>query len=71
MAFSDRGLTMISARGSEKDLRSSYCERFARELEPGSLPARLRRQVVDALSGEGPQEEDLAGWARSLVHEAS
>ena len=53
VAFSERGLTMISARGSEKDLKSRYCERFARELKPGTLPARLRRQVEGALSGEG------------------
>jgi len=53
VAFSDRGLTMIHAEGSDTEFRERYASRFARELCPGSLPDRLRRQVVAALSGEG------------------
>lgn len=53
VAFSDRGLTMIHADGSDEQFRERYASRFAHELCAGSLPDRLRRQVVAALSGEG------------------
>lgn len=52
VAFSTRGLTMIHAGGSADELRARYAGRCARELEPETLPERLRRQVVAALSGE-------------------
>jgi O-6-methylguanine DNA methyltransferase len=56
IAFSERGLTMITAAGSDEEFRSRYCDRFAKELKSGSLPDRLRRQVVSALSGEGVEK---------------
>lgn len=56
VAFSEKGLTMITAVGSDKEFRSRYCDRFAKELKAGSLPDRLRRQVVAALSGEGVEK---------------
>jgi O6-methylguanine-DNA--protein-cysteine methyltransferase len=53
VAFSDRGLRMIT-RGADPDqFREAYARRFGRELAPATLPERLRKQVVAALSGEG------------------
>ncbi len=53
VAFSDRGLTMIHACGSEDDFRERYAEHSDRELTHAELPQRLRDQVVAALEGRG------------------
>ncbi|HEY3052857.1 MAG TPA: methylated-DNA--[protein]-cysteine S-methyltransferase [Thermoanaerobaculia bacterium] len=53
VAFSDRGLRMIKIGESPDEFRAQYRQRFGRELVPASLPERLRKQVVAALSGEG------------------
>lgn len=53
VAFSDRGLTMIHAGGSEEEFRSRYCDRLDRGLEPDTLPEKLARQVSAALTGAG------------------
>jgi O-6-methylguanine DNA methyltransferase len=52
-AFSDRGLRMIHLGGTKEEFRQAYARRFGRELEPAPLPARLRRQLIAALSGQG------------------
>ena len=41
VAFSERGIRMISAR-SVDDLRMSHQKRYGRALEPRDLPDRLR-----------------------------
>lgn len=51
VAFSDRGLRMITARTLD-DLRSAYEKRYGRSLERGALPANMRRQVEAALTGK-------------------
>ena len=53
VAFSERGLTMISAGDSEDEFRTRYCTRFARGLERDALPPKLAKQVGAALTGEG------------------
>lgn len=53
VAFSERGIRMIDPAESLDDVRRRYAKRFGRILEPGTIPAALRRQVVDALNGEG------------------
>ncbi|HUP47022.1 MAG TPA: methylated-DNA--[protein]-cysteine S-methyltransferase [Thermoanaerobaculia bacterium] len=53
VAFSSKGLTMIHAGGSEEEFRARYAERCGRELEPESLPEKLRAQVAAAISGKG------------------
>ena len=63
VAFSGRGLTMIHAGGSADELRARYAGRCGRDLQPETLPERLRRQVVAALSGQdvGDPEVDIIG----------
>ena len=56
VAFSDRGLRMITTGASAAEFRESYVRKFGRDLTCGSLPDRLRKQVVSALSGEGVTE---------------
>lgn len=53
VAFSDRGLTMIHSGGSENMFRQRYADEIGRELTPGALPDKLRKQVVSALEGRG------------------
>ncbi len=53
VAFSKRGLRMIHLGGSKEDLQKVYARRFGRELQAGELPARLRKQVIAALAGQG------------------
>lgn len=52
VAFSDDGIRMI-ATGPLDALRGAYAKRYGRELEEGTLPDKLRRQVEAATSGEG------------------
>jgi O-6-methylguanine DNA methyltransferase len=51
VAFSDRGLRMITARTLD-DLRAGYESRYGRTLEKHPLPERLRKQVHAAVSGQ-------------------
>jgi O-6-methylguanine DNA methyltransferase len=53
VAFTGRGLRMITTGATEKEFRLAYAQRFARDLERAPLPERLRKQVVAALAGEG------------------
>lgn len=53
VAFSDRGLRMITTGVTPDEFRASYLRKFGRDLSPASLPDRLRKQVVSALAGEG------------------
>ena len=50
VAFSDRGLRMITARSLD-DLRDAYQKRYGRPLERREIPERLRNLVAAALSG--------------------
>ena len=53
VAFSDRGLRMITTGVSSEEFRHSYLQKFGRDLSRAALPDRLRKQVVSALAGEG------------------
>ena len=53
VAFSDRGLRMITTGVSPDEFRASYVRKFGRDVSPATLPDRLRKQVVSALTGEG------------------
>jgi O-6-methylguanine DNA methyltransferase len=50
VAFSDRGIRMISARTLD-DLRTAYEKRYGRPLERRAIPEKLRKEVVAALTG--------------------
>lgn len=66
VAFSDRGLKMIHRGGTLDDFRRAYSERFGRLLQPASLPDPLRRQVLDALHGEGVAKPRI-DWSPELT----
>ena len=53
VAFSDRGLRMIHRGGSFDDFAQRYVKRYGRNLERGKLNDALRRQMTNALRGEG------------------
>lgn len=53
VAFGEKGLRMIHRAGSEKAFRDAYAKRYAKPLEQGSLPERLRKQVIAAIEGHG------------------
>ena len=53
VAFSERGLRMITTGVSPEEFRHSYLQKFGRDLNRAELPDRLRQQVVSALAGEG------------------
>lgn len=63
VAFTDRGLRMITTGVTPDEFRAAYARKFARDLSPASLPDRLRKQVLSALAGEGVSKPvvDLAG----------
>ncbi len=51
VAFSERAIRMITARTLD-DLRDAYQKRYGRTLQQGSIPEKLRKQVVAALHGQ-------------------
>jgi O-6-methylguanine DNA methyltransferase len=53
VAFTPKGLRLIQRGGGEKDLREAYCRRYGRLLEQAPIPDALRKQVVQAVRGEG------------------
>ena len=53
VAFGDKGLSMIHLGGTEDQFRAAYARRFGRELDAEPLPAKLRKQVTDAITGVG------------------
>ncbi len=59
VAFSEAGIRMITAAGTVDDLRTAYAKRYCRVLEPGSIPDKLRRQIIAALGGEGVEHPRL------------
>jgi O-6-methylguanine DNA methyltransferase len=72
VAFSDRGLTMIYAGGSEDEFRHRYCAHAGRDLSRAELPPRLREQVVGALEGRGVEKpkvdlSDLTEFERNVL----
>ncbi len=58
VGFSDRGIRLIH-RGSFEEFRRLYAKRYGRGLDRRALPDSLRRQVDDALSGEGVKKPRL------------
>jgi len=53
VAFCDKDLRMIHLGGTEDQFRAAYARRFGREVDAHPLPDRLRRQVIDAINGQG------------------
>ncbi len=53
VAFSDRGLRMITTAVTPDEFLTMYARKFGRDLTRAALPDRLRKQVVSALTGEG------------------
>ena len=51
VAFSDRGIRMISGRSAD-DLLGWYQKRYGRTLERRDIPEALRKQVAAALTGQ-------------------
>ena len=72
VAFTDRGVRMIHLSDSDDAFRVIYARRFHRDLQPGTLPDKLRRQVIAALSGEGVAKpavdlEDVTEFERNVL----
>lgn len=59
VAFTDRGLRMITPAGSLEDFRAMYARRYGRGLTLAHIPDALRRQVTAALGGEGVDKPRL------------
>jgi O-6-methylguanine DNA methyltransferase len=59
VAFTDRGLRMITPAGSLENFRAMYARRYGRGLTPAHIPDSLRRQVTAALGGEGVDKPRL------------
>src|SRR3954454_3445235 len=53
VAFTKERIRMIRSAESIDDVRQPYAKKYGRVLEPGTIPAVLRRQVVAAVGGEG------------------
>lgn len=66
VAFSKDGLRMIHRGGTEDEFRKRFAKRYSRPLEPATLPDKLRKQVTDALSGEGPSKP-LVDWGEEAT----
>lgn len=58
VGFSDRGIRLIH-RGSFEEFRQLYAKRYGQMLERRGLPEALRRQVSEALGGEGVKKPRL------------
>lgn len=65
VAYSDKGLRMITARSLD-DLRAAYEKRYRRPLQYRSLPDRLRKQVLAALNGQHIDHPAIDTVATSL-----
>jgi O-6-methylguanine DNA methyltransferase len=59
VAFSRRGLRMITSGGTEDEFRVKYARRYGRALERSEMPEPLRKQVTAALHGEGVDKPRL------------
>jgi O-6-methylguanine DNA methyltransferase len=64
VGFSDRGLKMLY-RGTFDDFRAAYTKRYSRALKSGTLAEALRKQVKDALEGEGVSKPRI-DWSDEL-----
>jgi O-6-methylguanine DNA methyltransferase len=53
VAFTKDRIRMIAAAESIDGVRRPYAKKYGRVLEPGAIPAALRRQVAAAVKGEG------------------
>ena len=72
VAFSDRGLRMISLDASEEEFRDRYTARFGRDLIAGELPDELRQQVEAAIAGQGVAKplvdlDDVTEFERNVL----
>jgi O-6-methylguanine DNA methyltransferase len=53
VAFSNGRIRMITEADSIDEIRQTYAKKYGRVLEPATIPAALRRQVLAAVGGEG------------------
>src|SRR3954468_14218515 len=53
VAFANGRIRMIAEADSIDDVRQKYAKKYGRVLEPATIPATLRRQVLAAVHGEG------------------
>jgi len=53
VAFTKDRIRMIRSAESIDDVRDAYAKKYGRVLQPGAIPAALRRQVIAALQGGG------------------
>jgi O-6-methylguanine DNA methyltransferase len=72
VAFSDRGLRMITLGGTDEEFREKYAHRFGRDLVEGHLPEELRRQLESAIAGEGVTKplvdlDDVTDFERNVL----
>jgi O-6-methylguanine DNA methyltransferase len=70
VAFTKDRIRMIRSADSIADIRQPYAKKYGRVLEPGTIPATLRRQVIAAVEGEGVDapKVDLE-FANDLEHD--
>jgi len=66
VAFGKNGLRMIYRGGTEEEFRALFARRYSRPLEPAPIPDRLRKQVLDALRGEGASNP-LVDWGEETT----
>jgi len=59
IGFTKNGLRMIHRGGTLEEFRQRYAHRYGRPLERGKLTGALRKQVTDALHGEGVDKPQL------------
>lgn len=59
IAFSDHGLRMITRGGTAEAFAKRYAHRYGRALERAPMPPALRKQVENALRGEGVDKPQL------------
>jgi methylated-DNA-[protein]-cysteine S-methyltransferase len=59
VAFTERGLRMITPAGSLEQFRRMYAKRYGRGLTLEHIPDALRKQVLAAVSGEGVSRPQL------------
>jgi len=70
VAFSNGRIRMIAKADSIDDIRQTYAKKYGRVLEPATIPAALRRQVLAAVHGEGVESPKVdLDAANDLEHD--
>jgi O-6-methylguanine DNA methyltransferase len=70
VAFANGRIRMIAEADSIDDIRQQYGKKYGRVLEPATIPATLRRQVLAAVHGEGVESPKVdLDAANDLEHD--